>query len=319
MHGDDKPYLAEWGCVRRRLVATLGAVCVAGLLLRLEAGGNAAAAEPPKKQAAGNQHGLMFWTNRAEGIYRAVRDGREVTLVVEIKGPDGLAIDAENGKLYFTTSAAPELNADKLFRSKLDGTEITELASGLSYTGDVVVDPKSRKLYISSLLGRKILQCNCDGTGMKVFVTGLINPDELAIDLEDRFLYCSHSGRGGPIQRAKLDDGSELRDIVATRSRRMGIAVDTVEHQIYWADVDPGNIVRGGLDGKGATAIVTGRVGLDGLALETDNRKIYWTETGKICRANLDGSGIDVLVPDKTEQYATLVILPPKKALSTNR
>lgn len=96
-------------------------------------------------------------------------------------------------------------------------------------------------------------------------------------------------------------------------SRRMGIAIDTVDRAIYWADVDPGNIVRSGLDGKAETAIVTGRVGLDGLVLDTDNRKIYWTETGKICQANLDGSGTEVLIPDKTEEYSTLVILPPKE------
>ncbi|HVA45956.1 MAG TPA: hypothetical protein VNH11_06175 [Pirellulales bacterium] len=271
---------------------------------------NAAAADPPERQTAGDALGLMYWTNGPQGIYRAARDGSEVTLVVEMKDADGLAVDAEHGQLYFTQCAAP---TNKLFRANLNGTGITELAAGLIHTGDVVVDPKSRKLYISSLVGHKILQCNLDGTDMKDFVTGLLNPDELAIDLENRFLYWSHSGRGGPIQRAKLDDGSEMRDIVTTRSRRMGIAVDTVEHQIYWADVNPGNIVRGGLDGKGETTIVTGRVGLDGLALDTDNRKIYWTETGKICQANLDGSGIEVLVPDKTEQYATLVILPPRE------
>jgi len=310
MHDDYQLLLAERGRVWRCLVAAV--VSAACLMSRLGVGWNAAA-YPGENQAAGDAPGLMYWTNGAEGIYRAVRDGSEVTLIVEMKNADGLAVDAKNSKLYFTTATAPELDGNKLFRSNLDGTEITELAAGLNYTGDVVVDPKSRKLFISSLLGHKILQCNLDGTGMKDFVTGLITPDELAIDLENRLLYWSHSGRGGPIQRAKLDDGLELTDIVTSRSRRMGIALDTVEHQIYWADVDPGNIVRGGLDGKGETPIVTGRVGLDGLTLDTDNRKIYWTETGKICRSNMDGSGTEVLVSDKTDQYATLVMLPPKE------
>ncbi|HJT30906.1 MAG TPA: hypothetical protein VJ783_02485 [Pirellulales bacterium] len=277
-------------------------------MLSLGVGWNAAAAEPPENQPAGDSVGLMYWTDRSQGIYRAVCDGSEVTLVVEMKETDGLAVDAKHGKLYFTTSSS-----GKLFRANLDGTEITELVAGLTHTGDVVLDPKSEKLYISSLAGHKILQCNLDGTGMKDFVRGLITPDELAIDLEKRFLYWSHSGRGGPVQRARLDNGLELTDVVATRARRFGIVVDTVEQQIYWADVDPGNIVRSGLDGQGQTTIVTGRVGLDGLALDTDNRKIYWTETGKICRANLDGSGIAVLVSDKTQQWATLVILPPKE------
>jgi hypothetical protein len=83
---------------------------------------------------------------------------------------------AEGGKLYFTRSAAPELNADKLLSANLDGTEVTELATGLNYTGDVVFDPQAKKLYVSSLVGRKILQLNTDGTQMKDFVTGLIDP-----------------------------------------------------------------------------------------------------------------------------------------------
>lgn len=271
------------------------------------------AADSAADQTAGDALGLMYWTHRNQGIYRAVRDGSEVTLVVEMKNVDGLAVDAEGGKLYFTISAAPELNADKLLRANLDGTEVTELATGLNYTGDVVFDPKSQKLYVSSLVGRKILQCNPDGAEMKDFVTGLVNPDELAIDLEGRFLYWSHSGQGGPIQRVKLDDGADLTDVVTTRQRRMGIAIDPLDHQIYWVDADTGNILRMGLDGKGEMLILGGRQGIDGLALDTDNRKIYWTETGKICQANLDGSGIEVLVPDKTELYATLVILPPKE------
>lgn len=272
-----------------------------------------AVADTPAEKTAADTLGLMYWTNLNEGIYRAVRDGSDVKLVLEMKGVDGLAVDAEGEKLYFTVSAAPTLNADRLLRANLDGTEITELASGLNYTGDVVFDPQSQKLYVSSLVGRKILQCNPDGTEMKDFLTGLINPDEMALDLEKRLLYWAYSGPGGPIQRAKLDDGSELADVVTIDQRRMGIALDPAEKHIYWVDADTGNIWRSGLDGKGETVILSGRTDADSLALDLDNRKMYWTEPNKICQANLDGTGIEVLVTGKTQQYGTLVILPPKE------
>lgn len=294
------------------LVCTVGA-CSAPLALLSATPSTVAAADTPAERAAAETLGLMYWTNLDEGIYRAVRDGSEVTLLLAMKHVDGLAVDAKGGKLYFTVSAAPTLNADKLLRANLDGTQVTELATGLNYTGDVVFDPKSQKLYVSSLVGRKILQCNPDGTEMKDFVTGLRNPDELALDLDEGFLYWAHSGPGGPIQRAKLADGSGLTDVVTTRQRRFGIALDPVEHHVYWVDADAGSICRGGLDGKGENVILSGRTSADGLALDLDNRKIYWTETGKICQANLDGSGIEVLVPGKTQQYSTLVILPPKE------
>jgi sugar lactone lactonase YvrE len=240
-----------------------------------------------------------------------------VKLVVEMKNVDGLAVDAQDGKLYFTKSGAPDRNADKLYRANLDGTQATELASGLNYTGDVVFDPQAKKLYVSSLFEHKILQIAPDGTDRRDFATGLINPDELAVDLQGRFLYWSHSGPGGPIQRAKLDDGSDLLDVVTSRLRRFGMAIDTAERQIYWVDGNGETIVRTEMDGKGETPLVSGRTGLDGLVLDTDNHKICWTESGKICQANLDGSDIEVLVTDKTGRYATLVLLPPRQKPST--
>ncbi|HEX5443308.1 MAG TPA: hypothetical protein VFW87_05755, partial [Pirellulales bacterium] len=212
-----------------------------------------------------------------------------------------------------TLSTAPMLNSDKLLRATLDGAEITELATGLNYSGDVVFDPESRKIFVSVLVGRKIVQCNPDGSEMKDFVTGLINPDEMAIDAENRRLYWSHSGEGGPIQSAKLDDGGDLKGVVTSRHRRMGVAIDPGEKHIYWVEADQNAIYRTDFDDQGEKLIVSGRNGLDALAIDLDNRKLYWTETGKICQANLDGSGIEVLVADKTEEYASLVILPPKE------
>jgi hypothetical protein len=298
---------------RGRVVATMRSRCLLGMLLALLVVEPGAATEPTAHKSSADAMGLLYWTYGAQGIYRAARDGSDVTLVVEMAKADGLAIDAAGRKLYFTTATAPEFNGNKVFSANLDGTEVTELAAGLNFTGDVVFDPRAKKLYVSNLDGHKILQFNPDGTDMKDFVTGLIRPDELALDLDGRFLYWSHSGSGGPIQRAKLDDGSELLDVVASRVRRFGLAIDAVEHQILWVDPNRDRIVRTGLDGKGETQIVSGRAGLDGVVLDIDNHKICWTETGKICQANPDGSGIEVLVTDKTDQYATLVVLPPKE------
>ena len=263
--------------------------------------------------SAADTLGLMYWTHRNEGIYRAARDGSEVKLIVPIKNVDGLAVDEEGQCLYFTISAAPMLNSDKLLRATLDGAEVTELATGLNYSGDVVFDPQSRKIYVSVLVGRKIVQCNPDGSEMKDFVTGLINPDEMAIDPENRQLYWSHSGQGGAIQRVKLDTGDELKDAVTSDHRRMGVAIDPGNKHIYWVEADQNAIYRTNFDNSGETLLVSGRNGLDALAIDPDNRKLYWTETGKICQANLDGSGIEVLVADKTDQYASLVVLPPKE------
>lgn len=294
---DVRKFGTFWGLV---LLASLGAACLVS---------TRAVAE----ESAADALGVMYWTHRNEGIYRAARDGSEIKLIVPMKNADGLAVDEQEKAIYFTLSKAPELNSDKLLRATLDGEKVTELATGLNYSGDLVFDPDSRKIYVSLLVGRKIVQCNPDGTEMKDFLTGLINPDEMAIDPENRLLYWSHSGVGGPIQRAKLDDGGELKDAITSRHRRMGVAIDPGEKHIYRVEADQNAIFRTNFDDTGEKLIVGGRDGLDALAIDLDNRKLYWTETGKICQANLDGTGVEVLVSGKTEQYASLVILPPKE------
>ncbi|HWB13458.1 MAG TPA: hypothetical protein VG826_29810 [Pirellulales bacterium] len=57
---------------------------------------------------------------------------------------------------------------------------------------------------------------------------------------------------------------------------------------------------------------MSGLSDVDGLAIDADNQKLYWTERGRISQANLDGSNIELLVTGKTAQYGSLVVLPPK-------
>ncbi|HUY36858.1 MAG TPA: hypothetical protein VMV69_29330 [Pirellulales bacterium] len=80
---------------------------------------------------------------------------------------------------------------------------------------------------------------------------------------------------------------------------------------MYWTHRNEG-VYRAARDGSEVKLIVPMK-NVDGLAIDLENRKLYWTETGTICQGNFDGSGIEVLVSGKTEQYASLVILPPKE------
>lgn len=254
--------------------------------------------------------GLMYWTHRDEGVYRACRDGSEIKLLVPIKNADGLAVDERGGKLYFTISVYPELNSDKLFRANIDGSGVEELAQGLNFTGDLVLDAQEGKLYISSLGDGKIIQCKFDGSERKDWRTGLSHSDELAIDARNRKLYWVN---GGKLQRADLD-GSGVEDLATLNAGAMGMALDVENKRMHYATRDEGAIRRVNLDGTGDQPVVSDHPGVDGVAYDAYNRKLYWTESQKICQANEDGSEIETIVADKTHRFASIVISQPNVA-----
>ena len=70
--------------------------------------------------------------------------------------------------------------------------------------------------------------------------------------------------------------------------------------KVYWTDSGTGKISRANLDGSGAEDLITGLDSPQGIALDSDGGKMYWTETGvasgKISRANLDGTNVEVLI-----------------------
>ena len=84
------------------------------------------------------------------------------------------------------------------------------------------------------------------------------------------------------------------------------------KQMVYWT-YPGGDLYRSKLDGSQRQKLAGGLNQPDGLAIDVDNRKLYWAEKGKISQANLDGSAIEVLVSGKSDLYSSLEILPPKE------
>ena len=102
------------------------------------------------------------------------------------------------------------------------------------------------------------------------------------------------------IQRANLD-GSVVEDLVTTSViLPTGIALDVSAGKMYWTEASPADfmIMRADLDGANGELLVTGLTSPSGIALDTAAGKMYWTDigTGKIQRANLDGTALEDLV-----------------------
>jgi sugar lactone lactonase YvrE len=251
--------------------------------------------------------GTMYWSHRDEGVYRAARDGSDLKLLVPAKLADGLAIDQDGKTIYWMARDAGSIKVQK---ARLDGTGVVDLVTGLSQTGDLLLDAEAGKLYVSLMNEGTIIQLGTDDSQRTDFVVGLKLPDELALDPKHRTLYCTCSG-DGTIQQIKLDD-PKPRTILTTQGCWFGMAIDTSADQLYCVQSSRGQIYRAGLDGSDAKQIMSGLTEVDGLAIDIDNQKLYWTERGKISQANLDGSNIELLVAGKTAQYGSIVVLPPK-------
>ncbi len=81
-----------------------------------------------------------------------------------------------------------------------------------------------------------------------------------------------------------------------------GIAYDKSSEKIYYSDFEDsdtpdGKIWKADIDGENATAIVTGLLDPYGIAIDTENEKIYWgDDNGNVSRSNLDGTSKEDIV-----------------------
>lgn len=253
--------------------------------------------------------GAMYWTDRKAGIYRAARDGSEITLIVPRTIIDSIAIDREGGRLYWMLITNRGLQQVELWQGKLDGSGATLLAGGFNWTGDVVFDPVDKHLYVSSLGDAKIMRLNADGSDKKDFVVGIPKPSRLFLDAENRKLYWASNSRPR-IDRVNLDGSAREAVLTNLPGVAFGFGIDPVEQKIYWT-YPAGDLYRARLDGGDRQRLFAGLSQPDGLAIDIDNRKLYWVEVGKLSQSNLDGSNQETLVTGKSNLYSSLEILPP--------
>lgn len=261
--------------------------------------------------SAADTLGVMYWTDRTAGIYRAARDGSEIQLIVPRTIIDSIAIDAEGERLYWTLITNRGLKSVELWQGKLDGSAAVRLADDINWCGDVVFDPVDKKVYVSSLGDGKIICFNADGTGRRDFLAGLPPPSRLFVDAKNRKLYWA-SNSLPRLDRVNLDGTGREAALTGLPGVAFGFSIDPTEQMVYWT-YPGGDLYRSKLDGSQRQKLAGGLTQPDGLAIDVDNRKLYWAEKGKISQSNLDGSAVEVLVSGKTDLYSSLEILPPKE------
>jgi DNA-binding beta-propeller fold protein YncE len=235
-------------------------------------------------------------------IKRANLDGTEVEeLVTGLDGPVGIALDT--GKMYWTeggamttdTKAANDDGDGKIKRANRDGTEVEELVIGLDGPQGMALDGAGMMYWVE--LGAqndlqaaafdyngRIKRANLDGGGVEVLAEGLVWPRDIALDIAGGKMYTTHEGglalrstdSTGYIQVTNLD-GTGGQVLVSGLSRPGGIALDIARGKMYWTDR------------------------MSQLGGGTGQSQIQVRIQGQIRRANLDGTGVEVLLTELAE------------------
>ena len=261
----------------------------------------------------------IYWTDAGtKNIWRANLDGSNIETLITIErtrygpgiyysGPHGLALDVNEGKMYWTEGLR------RIRRANLDGSDTeTLIITGYSLH-HLALDVDEGKMYWTESGGNhypyRIRRANLDGSNIETLVLPGGEPSGLAVDVAGGKMYWTDRLNDN-IQRANLD-GSNIETLISSEHSGInpsGIALDVPESKMYWTERGANNIRRASLDGSDIETLIT--TGLDfpsGITLDVGEGKMYWVNNGgnrypgeiqraNIQRANLDGSNIETLI-----------------------
>jgi len=266
-------------------------------------------------------------------VLSANPDGSDLkTLVIEgRKLPDGLAVDVAAGHLYWTNMGNPKANDGSIFRSDLDGRNMTTIiAPGDTFTAkQLQIDKPNGKLYWCDREGMRVMRANLDGSKIETLVDTSqgdprpgANPNKwcvgIAVDADAGKLYWTQKGGDNAGEGRILCTNIDIPKGQAPTNRKdiellydrlpepIDLDLDLGSRMLYWTDRgDPprGNTVnRAPLDaprgGRPQPEIVFSNLmeGI-GLALDPKHGRMFITDFGgSVYSANLDGSGQKTLL-----------------------
>ena len=240
---------------------------------------------------------------RGGAIQRADTDGSNVEIVLDgLEKVDldvNLAVDTNGRQLYWTDS-----KAGTLYRATLDGGNVETIVQQAKI-GAVALHSAGEKLYwVDKIQGLTVHCANLDGS-RRVIVLDVPLRNYLGIDIDEyggKIYWTGSNGSlfgGIPEINRGNSDGSAIELLVETGlSKPTSIAVDGRGEKIYWVNSGNNKILRANLNGSATEEIVVHGKPRE-IEIDGESGKIYWIDASSgIHHANLDGTGVEVLIAD---------------------
>jgi hypothetical protein len=255
----------------------------------------------------------LFVLNLSAGVVVSMTpDGKNQQVIAShCHMPDGVAVDADAGRVYWTNMGVPNADDGTIECADLDGANrVTIVAQGVTHTPKQIhLEKQTGKLYWSDREGMRVMRANLDGTNVET----LVKTGEGDDDRRDATRWC------------------------------VGITVDPRRRQIYWTQKGPdnaglGRILRAGMDlpkGEDAASRTDIEVWFDDLPepidleLDLESRVLYWTDRGNpplgntVNRASIDaparnGRAPEHIVSDLMEGIGIALDVPGNRMFVTD-
>jgi sugar lactone lactonase YvrE len=268
--------------------------------------------------------GRLFVLELSGGrIHTMNPDGSDQKVIVSnCQLPDGIAVDVEVGRIYWTNMGVPNLNDGSIECADLDGrNRRVVVPQGLTFTPKQIhLDKQNGKLYWCDREGMRVMRSNLDGSQIEALVeAGRGDADRhdqmrwcvgITVDPERKQIYWTQKGSDNGNEGRIFRAGIEIRrgETAANRSdievffdhlpEPIDLELDVNNRVLYWTDRgDPphGNTVnRASIDAKpqAPEIVVTHLMEGIGIALDVPRDRMFVTDfAGSIYSARLDGSG----------------------------
>jgi hypothetical protein len=204
---------------------------------------------------------------------------------------------ASAGKIYWADSGSG------IHRANLDGSDVQQLVAREAVA--IAIDVSADTMYWSET--PSLMRSRLDGTDIEMIQRTRGAYQDIALDVDAAKIYAAHPSDfpgSGNVRRMNLD--ATGKEILASSINPTEIAVDPGTDTLCWNGGGP--VVCSNLDGTDEPVVaIDARV--RGLALDGAG-KIYWLESDRIRRANVDGSNAEDLVTGLEGYWGDIALDP---------